>query len=381
MKQIIMVTTALTTLTAGAAFASGLDRSNQSVLSVFDAPHTASASVSHIIPDVTGTDATGAAYDVATSYTQTSLTYANAINETLSYAVIFDQPFATDVLYNGNPSVNLLSGTKADISSQAITFVLKYQLDPRMSVFGGLRAQEAGGDVALNGTGYAAAFATSLVPLAGGAASFLTNGGYQAHIQQDWGLGYTFGAAYEIPDIALRLAVTYHSEVTHKTTARETTGLVNLGTNAVAFQTPQSVNVDFQTGLNTNTLLLAGLRWTDWADFSLTPAVLGQNLATISAGWRWNVGVARRFTDTIVGLASLTYEAETSDVTKSPLGPTDGIISLSLGGRYTNGGLNISGGINYSILGAVDPGIGGAAVATFRDNSAVGLGLKLDYKF
>lgn len=377
----------LTTATATSALAAGLDRSGQNVLAIFDDPNTLSFSVSHVMPSVTGTDsdaATGAAYDINSSYTQVFASYANDINETLSYAVIFDQPYGLDLLYGGDPTVNLLAGTKADITSQALTFLLKYQIDERMSAFGGLRAQEVTGDVSLNGGGYASAFGASapaLITAAGGSAGFLTNGGYRADVKSSWGIGYTFGAAYEIPDIALRLAIAYHSEVVHDTTVIETSGPTTIGNGALAYETPQAINADFQTGINENTLLLAGVRWTDWDDFALTPPVLGQNLASISGEFRYTLGMARRFSEEFVGLASLTYEKDGGGATISPLGPVDGQIGLSLGGRYTSGNMNVSGGISYTKLGGANAGIGGNPIASFEDNSVVGVGLRVSVNF
>lgn len=386
MKRLALASTALVGMTM-AANATGLDRSNQNTSAIFDDPNTLQFSISRVMPSVTGTDtaaATGAAYDASGDYTQVFASYANEINDTLSYVLIYDQPFGLDLNYNGDPTVNLLAGTKADITSQALTFLLKYQLDERMSVYGGLRAQEVAGDVSLNGGGYAAAFgvaAPALLAAAGGAGGFLTGGGYRVDVPASWGVGYTFGAAYEIPEIALRLAVTYQSEVVHNATATETSGLTTIGVNAIAFETPQSINVDFQTGINERTLLLAGVRWTDWDDFDLTPAVLGQNLANIPAEFRYTLGVARRFNESFVGLANLTYEKDLGRPGGSPLGPTEGLIGLSLGGRYTTGNLNISGGVSYSILGDANAAIAGNNIASFTDNDVIGVGLRIDYKF
>lgn len=389
MKRIALAAL-LTTATATSALAAGLDRSGQNVLAIFDDPNTLQFSVSHVMPDVTGTDPTRAAYDVFGSYTQVFASYANEINDQLSYAVIYDQPFGLDLNYNGDPTANLLAGTKADITSQALTFALKYQYNQRVSAFAGIRAQEVTGDVSLNGGGYAQAFSGSdggrLITAAGGTPvtdvdPFLVGGGYRADVQSSWGVGYTFGAAYEIPEIALRLAVTYHSEVTHDTTVIETSGPTTIGNSDLSYQTPQSINIDFQTGINERTLLLAGMRWTDWDDFKLAPPVLDNNLASINAEYRYTLGVARRFNEDFVGLANLTYEKDLGRSGGSPLGPTEGVIGLSIGGRYTSGNMNISGGVSYSVLGDANAAIGGNNIASFTNNSATAIGLRFNYTF
>ncbi len=38
--------------------------------------------------------------------------------------------------------------------------------------------------------------------------------------------------------------------------------------------TPQSVNIDFQTGIAANTLAFANIRWVHWDQFAVTPTLL-----------------------------------------------------------------------------------------------------------
>lgn len=414
---------------AGSVMAAGLDRSGQSVLGVFDDPGTLSVGLSYVTPNLHGADTGGrtGSYDAGKPYTSYSWSFADQLNDRFSYAVIGDQPFGADVFYDDTPQTSALGGTKADLSSNAISFIGKYQISERFSVFGGLRAERAGGTVALNGQAYAQALSIGTVASAagtapatlgaallgdpaaaaalGGAATvaalgaqvsalsteFLTPGvngftGYDVDIEHSWGAGVTVGAAYEIPQIALRLAVTYHSEITHDGSATERFGFNAAGNGTaipgrLVFQTPQSVNVDFQTGINERTLLLASLRWTDWDDFNVIPANLGVDLADVDDGYIWTLGVARQFTPNLVGLASLTWEKDLSVSTISPLGPTDGKIGLTVGARYTSGSLNISGGVNYTKLGGAFAGVVGQPVASFTGGSALGVGLRAVYNF
>ncbi|MEL7183073.1 MAG: outer membrane protein transport protein, partial [Pseudomonadota bacterium] len=241
---------------------------------------------------------------------------------------------------------------------------------------------------AVGGAGNAAALGAQVNTLA---TEFLTPGvggftGYDVEIEQSWGAGLTLGAAYEIPDILFRLAITYHSEVTHEGTATERFGFNAAGAGTplpgtLSFQSPQSINIDFQTGVNPKTLVLASMRWTDWDDFDVIPTRLNADLANIDDSYRWSLGVARRFTPELVGLATLTYEKDGGGATLSPLGPNDGQIGLTVGARYTSGNLNVSGGLNYTKLGSAFAGVGGQPVALFDDSSAVGVGLRVNYKF
>ncbi len=162
MKRILVSASALA-LAAGSVSAAGLDRSGQSVLSVFDADNTAALSFGYVEPSVTGEDAGGNDYDVGESFTQTGLTYTNRVNEQISYSVILDQPYGVNVDYNNSPLTSSLGGTSADLNSDAITFVGRYRINDRFSVFGGIKAQRVSADVALNGQAYANAISTAAV--------------------------------------------------------------------------------------------------------------------------------------------------------------------------------------------------------------------------
>ncbi|MCF2870736.1 outer membrane protein transport protein [Octadecabacter sp. G9-8] len=428
MKTYMTAGTALL-LTTSIAAAGGLDRSGQSVLSIFNEDGTSDVSLGYIMPSVTGTDGT-VNYDVGASYIQLGASYTGEINSDLSFGLIYDQPFGADIFYNGDPSLGTLSGTKAALESDAFSAIAKYQIDNRFSVFGGLRAQRVSGEIGLNGTAYQSALATAGVAgataaaipgltteILGGAlagvpaavagfnalrsaagdpagtdlaslgaavttqsAGIAATGGYQLQLDDDWGLGYSFGVAYEIPDIALRAAITYHSEVDHDNSTSEDIGGANTAS-TIDFFTPQSVNVEFQTGIAENTLLNASLRWTNWGDFDVIPTRLGTDLADLDDSYRWSLGIARRFSEEFAGSLTVTYEATGDGSTVSPLGPNDGQIGISLGGRYESDGMTISGGVNYTMLGDADAGVGGQAVASFTDSTALAVGLKVAYSF
>ncbi|WP_186201905.1 OmpP1/FadL family transporter [Jannaschia seosinensis] len=408
------------TALAGTASAGGLDRSYQSVLAIFNDPGTVSFSLSYVEPDLKAEDINGTGrYDAADGFAQYQFSYTGRINDRFSYAIINDQPFGANIFYDDDPLTSNIGGTEADLETDAFTFIGKYDFDDRISVFGGPRVERASGVVALNGQAYARAIALrgvarvagvdagtlgaalqgdpNAVAALGGLANvgalgaqfqnassiFLATGGYEVELDDDWGVGLTLGAAYEIPEIALRLAVTYHSEISHDNATTEQFGLASLTPipSEIAFSSPQSVNVDFQTGLNERTLLIAGVRWTDWDDFDVIPTTLGSDLAVIDDSYRWSLGVARRLTDAFVGLATLTYEEDLGSETQSPLGPTDGLIGLTLGGRYTRDNLNVSGGVSYNWVGSANAGVAEQPVASLTDSSAIGVGFKVDYRF
>ena len=340
------------------------------------------------MPSVTGTDTGGGtgSYDVGDNYTQFGFSYTNRVNESFSYALIVDQPYGANTTYSGDPGSANLAGTMADLSSQAATLVLRYQFGERFSVFGGLSYEGVEADVALNGLAYAAGISAAATaapgfpPVPTTPGDFLANGGYTFAMDRDYSVGYLVGAAYEIPDIALRVALTYRFETEHSAdTVESMFGLTVPGT--VNYVTPQSVNLDFQTGIAEGTLLTAGFRWTEFSAVDLIPTFLGTDLVDLDDSFRYSLGIARRFNDSFAGSLTLTYEPEGDGATVSPLGPTDGQFGITLGGRYTDGNMSISGGLNYTWLGDAFAGVGGVPVAAFSGNTAVGFGLRAEFTF
>ena len=232
---------------------------------------------------------------------------------------------------------------------------------------------------ALGGVVQSAA-ADFLAPGVGGAS------GFEYDLDEDLETGFVFGAAYEIPEIALRASLTYFSEIDYESDSTERFsigGVLGDGVDidsTTEFETPQAINLDVQSGVAEGTLVFAGLRWTDWSDFDVIPTQLGTDLADLDDVYRWTLGAARQFTPEFVGLAALTYERSEGDA-NTPLAPTDGLLGLSLGGRYTRDALSVSGGINYSRLGDVDLEVGGTTVAEWEDNHAIGVSLRVAYQF
>ena len=135
-----------------------------------------------------------------------------------------------------------------------MTGLVRYRIDRRFSVHGGLRAARFGGEATLAGPAFAA----------------VGLGGYHWEGDDDWGFGYVLGAAYEIPEIALRVALTYGSEIEHELDADENF----FGPSTTEITMPQSVNLDFQTGISPKTLLYGSVRWVNWDGWNVSPGGL-----------------------------------------------------------------------------------------------------------
>ncbi len=357
-------------LIAGQAFAGGVERSTQSVGILFEQGTYAEISFGYFEPSVSGV--TGVAVgpfpagapsgDMSPDYASLTFGYKQALNDKVDLAVILDQPIGADVDYPGTfgASTYPLAGTTAELKSLALTALLRYKLERGFSVYGGLRAQSVSGTVS--------------IPFVGAPGP-----GYTLDTNTDYRLGYVVGVAWERPDIAARVALTYNSAITHTLDYVETGPVPGTGT--FDTEVPQSINLEFQSGIAADTLLFGSIRWVDWSEFTIDPAgyntAIGSPLVSYQSDRiTYNVGVGRRFNETWSGAVTFGYEDSNGDVTGN-LGPTDGFTSIGLAATYTQGNMKVTGGIRYVDIGGATTTLG----AQFEDNSGIGVGVRVGYTF
>lgn len=363
MLRLLVLGTALSVLLTSAADAGGIDWSGQPSGLLFEEGRYAELSFRMTSPSVSGTDIAGQPTgDVTNTFFLPSLGYKADLSPALSYAVMIDRPFGASVDYGGSSPV--FGGTSVDATFTALTGLLRYKINEGISVFGGLRAQTVSADITLNGAAFG--------PLAG----------YAVTTDNDTGLGYVGGVAYEIPRIALRAALTYNSEIRHDVTTRET---IAPGESRTRITTPQSINLDVQTGIARDTLVFGSVRWVDWSSFDVAPAALlaasGSSLVSYENDtFTYTLGVGRQFSKVWSGAVQVSYDTEDQTLS-SALGPTNGFVSLGAGVTYQMNRMQVTGGIAYAWLGDADVDAGGASGATFTDDTAVGISLQIGYSF
>ena len=354
------------------------------------------------------------------------------VNDKVSVGVFFDQPWGADVEFTGNnnfvnnPQVNLAIATKAkenldkisltdpnykkgyeqwgaaariaqnsalhpnegtnvSVDSKNFTGLLgvKFGEKNNWQVYGGPVLQKLEGEVHLRGTAYN------------------STQGYDGIFAQSNGYGWMAGLAYSKPEIALKAALTYRSEIDHDTVAYEympATG--DSGTNDITITTPKSVNVDFQTGLNPTTLLTAKLRWVPWSDFSIKPPLYnattkkatgadfkplypnGLNLIDYSDdGWAAEVGLGKKLSNQWAVSGSVGWDSGAGDPTTT-LGPVEGHWNVGLGAKYNvTPEVAVSAGVKYLMFGDAKSKIpNGDLVGDFQNNDAWIYGLRLTYQ-
>jgi len=358
-----LAASAVLALISGAASAGGIDRSGQTLGALFEEGNYVELSFGSISPDVSGTALGVNSGNMASRYAQFGGAYKRDINDQLSFALIFDQPFGANVDYPTGTGY-VFSGSTAELTTNALTGILRYKMANGFSVHGGVRIQTLQAEAS--------------VPVI---ASYTGTG------ERDESAGYLVGVAYEKPEIALRVALTYFSKIKHDFETAETSLAGDLNS-ITTTETPQSVNLDFQTGIAEDTLLFGGVRWVEWSEFEISPllytgTLVGAPLVSFENDtFTYTVGVGRKLTDTLSGSVAVSYE-KTLGGYVSNLGPTDGRLGVTLGLRYTKDNMVVSGGVNYTRVGSASTIVNQTPLLTssFTDNSSIGAGIKFGYHF
>ena len=369
MKRIACSASALA-LVATAAHAGGIERTTQSAQVLFEEGNHFELSFGKAMPELGGTSrdvagpGTGGDIDnVAQDFTLPSAALKMDIAGPWSAAFIFDRPFGADVVYPDDDLI--LGGTEAFAKTSTLTSLLKYQINDNFSVYGGLRTQKAEGEITLRGAAYGPA------------------NGYNVQLDSDTANGYVLGAAYERPDIALRVALTYNSAIEHEMATTESISGVSLGDSEdTEVKTPESWNLEAQTGVAPGTLVFGSVRWVKHSQFRVDPEQFARDgLIDLEDTVTYRLGMGRQFTDKFAGSVSVAYEAPGDDLV-SPLAPSTGFTQLGVGGAYDiSEKVTLSGGVSYTWLGDAKPETDDDARADFEDNDAWGVGMKIAFKF
>ncbi|OTG81057.1 OmpP1/FadL family transporter [Acinetobacter sp. ANC 4648] len=382
--------------------AGGLDRSGQSISAFLQPGNYFEAGVSVLDPNVSGKDKAGNnAADMAGTYLFPHAALKLQATDKISVGLIYDQPFGADAEYSGNNNfvenrpVPFKGGTTAEVDTQNLNLIIGYQPNENWNVYAGAVYQTVEGNVKLRGTTYS------------------VFNGYDLKTGEDESVGWLAGAAYQIPEIALKASVTYRSEIKHEMNAYENFGAIGFTgvpildgamtaisktTGKTELTTPQSVNLDFQTGIMENTIAFVNLRWVDWSNFAVQPYKFAQlskiagptvgkpngfnlidyNDDQISA----NVGVGRKLNEHWGANISVGWDSGAGNPVTT-LGPTEGYWSVGLGGQYSPAeNYFIQAGVKYFWLGDADAVTGAHTEAgKFGDNHALAYGMKIGYRF
>jgi len=366
-------------LTTTAATAGGIDRSSQFLGPLFEEGGETGSHVQlgfgRISPSAEASNLSVS--DPLTSYNSISFAYKTDLTDDLSLAIIVEEPFGADIRYDLN---SVFGGGGASVNSEQISAVLRYKIDPNWSVIGGIRALQVDGFID-----------TFTFDFAGnpGAATPIS-----LQADSDIAISSVVGVAYERPEIALRVALSYNSGASVDFDGSETifgdlarTVVAATGDTSFTVDFPESINLEFQTGVAEDTLVFGSIRHAFYDGFNLStpsnPALLGLDTNFVnftSDSTTYNVGVGRRFNDNWSGSVSYTYESQGTIPSTTALAPTTGVSGINLGVRYEQDAYSIAGGISYLVPGdqLVNSALG---QASFDDNEAIAVGFRLGYNF
>jgi long-subunit fatty acid transport protein len=383
-------------LTASIAQAGGLDRAGNAYSILFEDGNYVQLSFSSATPEVSGDfpDAVGggSTKNMANSYTSLGFAFKYGITDKVDLAVFLNKPLGADAEY----TTGFYEGLSAIWESNQAAAVVKYQAAPRIAVYGGLRAVQSRAEIMIPDQLIRAGIASQIpdplpqidpLPDALQTATALVQSpdgalAYSAETEQNTQIGYIIGAAYERPEIALRVALTYESGLTHDFGSRETLPAIGADSAQGNFdiEMPQSVTLDFQSGVATDTLVFGSIRWSEWSVWEVRPSVYegltGDSVTGLDDDvYTYRLGIGRRISDDISVFARVTYEDAQGGIS-SRLAPTDGSTSYGFGGSYTIDAFEISGGVEYASLGNAND-----SLTAFKNNTALGFGLNIGYNF
>jgi len=168
----------------------------------------------------------------------------------------------------------------------------------------------------------------------------------------DRAFGYRFGAAYEIPEIALRAQLMYRSSVQVDAKGEFTniaTGIVANPNATGSAEFPQSVELKLQSGVAPGWLVYGSAKWTEWSSFDVLNFNATGTPGTINFfyrdTWRLQAGVAHVFNENLSGTVNFTWDQaagaghaispETYTIGAGVLYKINDNIELTLGAGYS----------------------------------------------
>lgn len=453
-----LLLTVLASICTNQTYAAAFDKTGQSISAFLQPGNYFEAGLSVTDTSLKGKEAgtnltSNSISDIAHTDYRSTTALKLQLSPQFSLGLLYDQPFGADTEYSGKNSfvadpndtamlpgitttklANATDGevptgnSKSSFDMQILSLVFGYQPNKNWNIYLGPTYQTFKSQVELRGS------------------VFSLYNGYDFHTKTvgDW--GWLAGLAYQIPEKAMQVSVTYRSAITHKVTANENLPLIDMlstqqgrdlmdqhldymisidqmtvqkkaalnqiiaefpdaeTSGTTKFKSPDSVNLEFKTGLRPGTLLFGNVRWVNWSELALQPYRFGEVskivgvLSTPSRPegfnlvryfddqWSATLGLGQRISPQWFGSVSVGWDSGAGEKVSTG-GPAKGYYNLGLGAQYSPTPQTfISGGAKYFWLGDAKGQLGAQAgsdyyVAEFNKNHSIGYGLKIGYKF
>lgn len=444
LKLAIIAALATTPLAASAA---GLEYSKQSILPFFEEGNYAEVSYAYVDPKIEATDQQGNKIDdMMDSFSLPGAAVRLTPNDEVAMAIIYEKPWGVDTVYpSGNMFTNSMAATEARLGTDAVTTLVGGKFNDNWWLYGGFEYQKITGKVRgaqpvgrtsalsevlkdplvkaqgiksmddyknlveLNAKGQASASQKGALTLINQAVQQVAAAPtlYSLDFEDNTAIVPVVGLAYEIPEIMLRAALTYRSPAKYRVSGQENLqvilpaigggdgvtpkpvaeGLPYKGSVDIEF--PQSVNLDFQTGLSEKYQLLGmvNARWVNWSNFDVSPPVAMEATKEPLAAYQEDsyaveVALGKQITDGLAGEVRVGYDTGTGQPL-SLLGPYNAVTSLAMGGQYDiTDALSIGAGAQYMWFegGNVNT-VNDGTIATAEDGTGYAVGMKVGYHF
>ena len=344
-----------------------LDRSGQPLNILATDTNTVSYKQIKVNPSVSGTDSLGGSTgDVSKAFTLQQLTLHAKLADQWSLAFILDQPWGGDFQYASRSL--LYGGTKATLETQALSGIAQFSTSDRVSIYGGIRYDQIDGEIELNGLAYG--------PFAG----------YRLSAEKGSSYGYLAGASYAIKPYALRLSLTYFSEMAYRLDTQETLPAFSLSSDTTTSITiPQAINIDFQTGIAPKTLFFSKVRWVDWSEFTFEPEILEANGISVASFDEelisYTLGLSRQLSSSWFGSVAWLYEPKASDA-NSIFRPSNGYKGIGIAAIYqANEQWQLRANLSVTDVGDASAETDGGNRVEFENNDSKTIGFEANYRF
>ncbi|TIO11061.1 outer membrane protein transport protein [Mesorhizobium sp.] len=356
----------------GVANAGGFDRGGVNIDQLFDAaPYSFDAGVTYVSPQRTlknvqrldGSGMSTSEIDVGGDYVVPRIGFKANIFEPVDCLASYTEPYGAEADFGMNNAYSP-TAVKYYVKTNDFGLTCSYKINVgkgAIRFIGGLSYQEVD------------AFLSRQTLLAFG------NTGLGKFKLSDEAWGWRVGAAYEIPEIALRASLMYSSSYKYDELSGtvDTTGFAGgpLGNVTGVFpvtasaEIPQAVEFKLQSGIAPGWLAFGSVRWQEWSKLGIVPinGVINPVFGTPSNvsfdllyrdGWTVSGGIAHKFTDQLSGAVSLTWDRGTST--------TSG---------YQSDTWSVASGISYSPNDKVEVRLGGSiGVLTSGSSTFTGVG-------
>lgn len=262
--------------------------------------------------------------DEAKSYWVPKFSAKVDLTDDLACAAQYRQPWGihTDVGYN---TVRSFVAVEQKISSNDYGLNCSYRFAAGekgyFRILGGVSYQELKGE-------QTRILPSQVVPLPGGGSTTFPFRIGTLDVE-DKNVGWRIGAAYELPEYAIRASLVYQSKVSYD--LKGDVGNIVPGTNVNVLgevATPQSLEFKFQTGIAPDWLAFGSVKWVDWSSIDRVSFVNdsgaiyagrflpGQEVTALNLyfkdGWTVSGGVGHKFNEQWSAAATVTWDRGTT---------------------------------------------------------------------